>query len=86
MDRGAGSRIGPPAGLMRVAIPVWFDVTSIENDVPTEKMSGDQVEGAAVRAVDLMRWLDRDGMEEDVDVSLEGFGRVRVKLLGTDPD
>ena len=79
-------RIGPLARLMRVAIPIWFEVESLEEETPTEDLSEGQVEAVAARAADLLAWIHRDGMEDDIDVILVGIGRVRVKLLGTDPD
>ncbi len=72
---------------MRVALPVWFDVVSIDEKVSTEEMSEKQIESAAARVVDQLVFQDCDGPTDEADNPItEGFVRGRVKILGIDPD
>lgn len=71
---------------MRVALPVWFEVESLEDAIPTEGMSVEQAESAAEHVADELVLLSCHDPEKECEAVAKGFGKARVKLLGIDPD
>ncbi len=71
---------------MRVALPVWFEVESLEGDVQTDEMSLEQAESAAAHVADELILLRCHDPYQECDAVAQGFGRARVKILGIDPD
>ena len=71
---------------MRVAIPIWFEVESLEDEIPTDGMSQEQAESAVAHVADELIFLRCHDPDHECDAVASGFGRARVKLLGTDPD
>jgi hypothetical protein len=69
---------------MRIALPVWFEVESLEDGHPT--MSQGQMESAAAHVADELCFLHCHDPDHECDAVAEGFGKARVKLLGIDPD
>lgn len=69
---------------MRVALPVWFEVESLED--PTVEMSLKHAESAAEHVADELILLSCHDPEKECDAVANGFGKARVKLMGIDPD
>lgn len=77
---------------MRVSIPVWFEVESLEDEVPTEEMSPHEAENAADLAATHHLGMILESTQgalapdDTVTVHVDGLGEAQVKLLGINPD